>query len=46
MKLRVTAIATPNFGNHNPRIEAGNGRPEVEPTTICDHCQPSMTKEI
>ncbi|WP_410245910.1 hypothetical protein [Arthrospira sp. PCC 8006] len=45
MEMRVTAIATPSFGNHNPRIEAGNGRREVEPTTRCDHCQPSMIRE-
>ncbi len=43
---RVTAIATPSFRIHNPGIEAGNGRREVEPTTKNDHCQPSMTKEI
>ncbi|MDF2210252.1 hypothetical protein L1F28_32535 [Arthrospira platensis NCB002] len=42
---RVKAIATPSFGNHKPRIEAGNGRREVEPTTRCDHCQPSMIRE-
>ncbi|WP_162270037.1 hypothetical protein [Arthrospira platensis] len=40
-----TITATPSFGNHNPRIEAGNGRREVEPTTKCDHCQPSMIRE-
>ncbi|WP_287710187.1 hypothetical protein [Microcystis sp. M145S2] len=25
-KLRVTAMATPSFRNHNSGIEAGNGR--------------------
>ncbi|AMW27837.1 hypothetical protein [Limnospira platensis] len=25
-RLRVTAVATPNLRNHNPRIDAGNGR--------------------
>ncbi|UWU47121.1 hypothetical protein APLC1_1869 [Limnospira platensis C1] len=43
--FRVKAVATPSFGNHKPRIEAGNGRREVEPTTRCDHCQPSMIRE-
>ncbi|MDF2213295.1 hypothetical protein L1F28_32435 [Arthrospira platensis NCB002] len=40
-----TITATPSFGNHKPRIEAGNGRRKVEPTTIGDHCQPSMIRE-
>ncbi|MET0115496.1 MAG: hypothetical protein ABWU13_24750 [Limnospira maxima] len=42
---RVKAVATPSFRNHKSGIEAGNGRRDVEPTTICDHCQPSMIRE-
>ncbi|MDF2212687.1 hypothetical protein L1F28_29130 [Arthrospira platensis NCB002] len=46
MRKRVTAIATPNFGNHNPRIEAGNGRLRgVTQHQNRDHCQPSMIRE-
>ncbi|MBD2573076.1 MULTISPECIES: hypothetical protein [Arthrospira] len=44
-KLRVTAVATPSFKAHTRQIEAGNGRREVEPTTIRDHCQSSMIRE-
>ncbi|MET0115609.1 MAG: hypothetical protein ABWU13_25510, partial [Limnospira maxima] len=42
---RVKAVATPSFRNHKSGIEAGNGRRDVEPTTRCDHCQPSMIRE-
>ncbi|MET0099929.1 hypothetical protein, partial [Limnospira platensis] len=45
VRLRVTAVATPNLRIHTQRVEAGNGRRNKGTYPSLDHCQPSMIRE-